>query len=73
MVFEVVPAEPSDIPAIAPMHIAAFEDDPIMGQLMPKATYQNQLDYFANYYRKHFAEKHLTGSVFHKVVETETG
>ncbi|KAL9576519.1 MAG: hypothetical protein Q9212_007034 [Teloschistes hypoglaucus] len=73
MVFKVVPAEPSDIPAIASMQIAAFEEDPIMGQLMPKATYQDQYDYFANFYRKNFAEKHLTGSVFHKVVETETG
>ncbi|KAI4102254.1 MAG: hypothetical protein L6R37_004504 [Teloschistes peruensis] len=73
MVFEVVAAEPSDIPAIASMHIAAFKEDPIMGHLMPKATYQDQYDYFANFYRKSFAEKQLTGSVFRKVVETETG
>ncbi|KAI4241447.1 MAG: hypothetical protein LQ352_007455 [Teloschistes flavicans] len=73
MAFQVVTAEPSDIPAIVPIHIAAFREDPIMGQLMPNAKDQDQYDYYANFYRKHFAEKHLTGSVFHKVIEVETG
>ncbi|KAL9597193.1 MAG: hypothetical protein Q9179_004345 [Wetmoreana sp. 5 TL-2023] len=73
MGFQVLPGELSDIPEVVPIHLAAFKDDPIMGQLMPNVTYQDQFDYFTGYYRKHFAEKHLTGSVFHKAIDTDTG
>ncbi|KAL8723887.1 MAG: hypothetical protein Q9181_007107 [Wetmoreana brouardii] len=73
MGFQVLPGELSDIPEVVPFHIAAFKDDPIMGQLWPNVTYEDQFGYYTRFYRKHFAEKHLTGTVFHKAIDTDTG
>lgn len=73
MAFQLLPAEPSDIPEIVPLQIAAFKEDPIIGKLMPSVTHQDHYDYYANFLRKHWAEKQLRGAVFHKIVDTETG
>ncbi|KAI4188895.1 MAG: hypothetical protein L6R41_001829 [Letrouitia leprolyta] len=73
MLFQVLPAEPSDIPEIAVIHHDAFAEDPIVGLLMPDVKPDLKNEYDLQYYKKTFANAHLTGSVMHKAVDTETG
>lgn len=73
MPFQVLPVEISDIPDIAIIHHEAFKDDPIMGRLMPAVTPEHKHEYDKRFYEDGLAQKHLTGSVFHKVVDTDTG
>ncbi|KAI4116959.1 MAG: hypothetical protein LQ345_002712 [Seirophora villosa] len=73
MPFQVFTADPSDIPDIANIHHEAFEGDPILGRSMCDVTRERKYEYDKQFYEKGFAQKHLTGAVFHKVVDTETG
>ncbi|KAL8752177.1 MAG: hypothetical protein Q9184_005816 [Pyrenodesmia sp. 2 TL-2023] len=73
MSFQVLPAEPSDIPDIVAVHQASWENDPIVGRLMPDVDPKAKYDYDVDFYKRKFDTKALTGSVMHKVVETETG
>ncbi|KAL8645315.1 MAG: hypothetical protein Q9226_007359 [Calogaya cf. arnoldii] len=73
MSFQVLPAEPSDIPDIVAVHQASWVNDPIIGRLMPDVEPKAKYDYEVNYYKNKFETRVLTGSVMHKVVETETG
>ncbi|KAI4218912.1 MAG: hypothetical protein L6R36_008677 [Xanthoria steineri] len=73
MPFRVLPAEPSDIPDIVTVHQASWVDDPIIGRLMPDVEPKVKYDHDVNYYKDKFEHKALTGTVMHKVVETETG
>lgn len=73
MPFQVLPAEPSDIPEIAVIHHDAFKDDPIVGRLQCDVKPELKHEHDKQYYEKAFAQKHLTGSVMHKVIDTETG
>ncbi|KAL8789430.1 MAG: hypothetical protein Q9213_001187 [Squamulea squamosa] len=73
MPFQVLPAEASDIPDIVAVHQAAWVDDPIVGRLMPDVDPKAKYDYDLDFYQKRFDSKTLTGSVMHKVVDTDTG
>ncbi|CAO1600378.1 hypothetical protein XANCAGTX0491_004069 [Xanthoria calcicola] len=73
MPFRVLPAEPSDIPGMVTVHQASWVDDPIIGRLMPDVEPKVKYDYDVNYYKDKFENKALTGTVMHKVIETETG
>ncbi|KAL8951066.1 MAG: hypothetical protein Q9222_002938 [Ikaeria aurantiellina] len=73
MPFQVLPAEPSDIPEIAVIQHEAFKDDPIIGRLWPDVDRQVKHEYDIKFLQRHFAQKELMGSVFHKVVDTESG
>ncbi|KAL8920506.1 MAG: hypothetical protein Q9208_006256 [Pyrenodesmia sp. 3 TL-2023] len=73
MSFQVLPAEVSDIPDIVAVHQASWENDPIVGRLMPDVDPIAKYDYDVDFYKRKFETKALTGSVMHKVVETETG
>lgn len=73
MSFQVLPAEPSDIPGMVAVHQASWENDPIVGRLMPDVDPKAKYEYDVDFYKRKFDTKELTGSVMHKVVETETG
>ncbi|KAL9629199.1 MAG: hypothetical protein Q9204_005410 [Flavoplaca sp. TL-2023a] len=73
MAFKVLPAEVSDIPDIVAVHQASWVNDPIIGRLMPDVDPKVKYDYDLGYYKNKFETKALSGSVMHKVVETETG
>ncbi|KAL8939341.1 MAG: hypothetical protein Q9216_003405 [Gyalolechia sp. 2 TL-2023] len=73
MPFQVLPAEPSDIPEIAVIHHDAFNEDPIIGRLMCDVEPNLKNEYDRQFYEKMFAHRHLTGSVLQKAIETETG
>ncbi|KAL8668500.1 MAG: hypothetical protein Q9168_006875, partial [Polycauliona sp. 1 TL-2023] len=73
MSFQVLPAEPADIPDIVTVHQASWVNDPIIGQLMPDVEPKAKYEYDVDYYTKGFETRALTGSVMHKVVERETG
>ncbi|KAL9020188.1 MAG: hypothetical protein Q9185_002558 [Variospora sp. 1 TL-2023] len=72
MPYQVRPAHPSDIPHIAIIHHEAFEEDPILGRLMRDVPRERKYVFDQSFYEKAFAQKQLTGAVFHKVVDTET-
>ncbi|KAL8837230.1 MAG: hypothetical protein Q9170_002603 [Blastenia crenularia] len=73
MPFQVLPASASDIPEIAVIHHDAFKDDPIIGYLMRNVKLEVKQAYDKQYFEKSFTRMDLTGSVCHKVVDTETG
>ncbi|KAL8708855.1 MAG: hypothetical protein Q9220_006311 [cf. Caloplaca sp. 1 TL-2023] len=73
MPFQILPAEPSDIPEIAVIQHEAFKDDPIIGRLWPDVDRQVKHEYDIKLLQRHFAQKELLGSVFHKLVDTENG
>ncbi|KAL9003663.1 MAG: hypothetical protein Q9188_003486 [Gyalolechia gomerana] len=73
MPFQVLPAQPSDIPEIAIIHHDAFADDPIIGRLMCDVKPDLKNEYDKKYYENTFAHMHLTGSVMHKAIDTEKG
>ncbi|KAL9027913.1 MAG: hypothetical protein Q9196_003634 [Gyalolechia fulgens] len=72
MPFQLLPAEPSDIADITVIHHDAFKEDPIIGRLMCDVKPDIKHEYDNQYYAKAFAHKHLTGSVMHKIIDTET-
>ncbi|KAI4123441.1 MAG: hypothetical protein LQ341_007202 [Variospora aurantia] len=72
MPYQVLPADPSDIPHIANIHHEAFEEDPILGRLMCDVPRESKYVFDQRFYEKAFAQRHLTGSIFYKVVDTET-
>lgn len=73
MPFQVLQAEPSDIPDIVAVHQASWVNDPIIGRLMPDVEPRVKYDYDVDYYKNKFETKALTGTVMHKIVDTETG
>ncbi|KAI4152622.1 MAG: hypothetical protein L6R39_001757 [Caloplaca ligustica] len=73
MAFQLLPSEPSDVPEIADIHHEAFKDDPILGQLMRDVPLDRKHDYDRKFFEKAFAQAPFMGSVFHKVVDTDTG
>ncbi|KAL8681927.1 MAG: hypothetical protein Q9186_002013 [Xanthomendoza sp. 1 TL-2023] len=73
MPFQLLPAEVSDIPDMVAVHQSSWGNDPIIGRLMPDVEPKAKWDYDVDYYRKKFDSKNLTGTVMHKIVETETG
>ena len=73
MPFKVLPAEATDIPDIVAIHQVTWDNDPIVGKLFPNVDPKAQYDYDLDFYKKKFETKELTGSVTHKVVETESG
>lgn len=73
MPFQVLPAQPSDIPEIVVIHNAAFDEDPIIGRLMCDVDPGLKDEYYRQYYEKTFTNAHLTGSVMHKAIDTESG
>lgn len=73
MPFELHPAETSDIPDIVAVHQASWVNDPIIGRLMPDVDPKVKYDYDIDFYEKKFSFKDLTGTVMHKIVDTDTG
>ncbi|KAL8926238.1 MAG: hypothetical protein Q9172_001880 [Xanthocarpia lactea] len=73
MPFKVLPAEATDIPDIVAIHQVTWDNDPIVSRLFPNVDPKTQYDYDVDFYKKKFDTKDLTGSVMHKVVETESG
>ncbi|KAL8813998.1 MAG: hypothetical protein Q9223_006745 [Gallowayella weberi] len=73
MPFQLLLAEASDIPEIVAVHQISWVDDPIVARLMPDVEPKAKWDYDVDYYRKKFDSKSLTGTVMHKIVDTETG
>ncbi|KAL8807160.1 MAG: hypothetical protein Q9182_000842 [Xanthomendoza sp. 2 TL-2023] len=73
MPFQLLPVEASDIPGIVAVHQVSWVDDPIVARLMPDVDPRVKWDYNVDYYRKKLDSKDLTGTVMHKIVDTETG
>ncbi len=73
MAFSVYPANPSDIPALTTVGLAAFDDDPIVGYLArdvpPDVMYAHQ----CQQWRRRFDGSELTGMRVFKLVEGGTG
>ncbi len=73
MAFSVHPATPSDIPALASVSLAAFDDDPIVGYLARDVPPDILYAYQCQQFRRRFDGSELTGLRVFKVVEGATG
>ncbi|KAI4159160.1 MAG: hypothetical protein LQ342_006807 [Letrouitia transgressa] len=73
MSFRLLPADISDVPAMVRISKAAFNDDPIVGRIWRDCDKEVQFEHDVRVYEKHMRNRALTGEVFTKVVEEETG
>lgn len=73
MSFRLLPADITDVPAMMRISKAAFSDDPVVGRIWRDCDKEVQFEHDVRVYGKHMRNRALTGEVFTKVVEEETG
>lgn len=73
MSFEILPAEMTDVSAIATTHQAANQDGPIVGRLWVDVGPQVRNDSDMRFFEKSLRDRLLTGCHFSKLVDRNTG
>lgn len=73
MSFDIVPAQPSDIPRLVEIFYDAFDDDVIVGAIERNVEKQAKYKAFEKFYEKMFTQGHLSGERVIKAIDSTTG
>ena len=72
MAFQLLPAEPGDVPDLVRTFYAAFANDDLIHRLMCDVPPEIKREYDEEWYAAEFAKRDTHGVRFSKVVETES-